>query len=201
VTSEFAAIEESVRTACNAGEWSSATTLAIEGYGDEVLAYLAAMTRSELVAGDAFSITCEELWKSLPKFRWDCSLRTWTYGLARVALGRIHRDPYRKRAVGISDAGISKLAAAVRTRTATFLRTESKDAIAALRAELDPDDQTLLILRVNRGLSWTEIARVLAEDEEASAESLKRSAAALRKRFERLKSELKEKASKLDPAG
>jgi RNA polymerase sigma-70 factor (ECF subfamily) len=195
VSEERAALEATIRAACDGGDWSKATTIALEIYGDEVLGYLVAVTRSETDAGDAFSHVCEELWRSLPRFRWECSVRAWAYQIARQALSRVRRDPYRKRAVGISDAGVSEIAAAVRSRTATFLRTESKDAIAELRAQLEPDDQTLLILRISRGLSWREIARVLAGEEgDVSEDALTRTSASLRKRFERLKTELKAKA-------
>ncbi|APR79030.1 RNA polymerase, sigma-24 subunit, ECF subfamily protein [Minicystis rosea] len=194
MSDERDAFEATIRAHCAAARWSEATTDTIERYGDEVLGYLVAMTRSEVDAGDAFSLACEELWQSLPRFRWESSLRSFIYTIARQALGHVRRDPYRRRAVGISDAGISDVAAQVRSRTATFLRTETRDAITALRAELDPDDQTLLILRVSRGLPWREIARVLAGDEEVSDAALNRSSAALRKRFERLKSELRERA-------
>jgi RNA polymerase sigma-70 factor (ECF subfamily) len=195
VTADLAATEAEVRSACAEEDWSKATTLALEAYGDEVLGYLVAVSRNETDAGDAFSLLCEQLWRSLPRFRWECSLRAWAYGMARHALARIRRDPYRKRAVAISDAGVSQMAATLRSRTATFLRAESKDAVATLRASLDPDDQTLLILRISRELSWREIARVLAgEDAEVSDEVLTRSAATLRKRFERLKTELRAKS-------
>jgi RNA polymerase sigma-70 factor (ECF subfamily) len=187
-------LEDRIRAAATAGDWAGATTIAIEGYGDELLGYLVAMTGSVVDADDAFSFVAEHLWRSLPAFRWDCSLRTWAYGIARQAIGRKRRDPHRRRAVPL-DAVVSAAAAKIRTRTATFLRTESRDRIAALRAQLAPDDQTLLILRVNRKLPWREIARVLADDDAASTDAeLTRRAAALRKRFERVKDQLKAQA-------
>jgi RNA polymerase sigma-70 factor, ECF subfamily len=68
--------------------------------------------------------------------------------------------------------------------------------VAKLRAELDPEDQTLLILRVNRQLPWRDIARIMTDEGDASDDDeLKRRAAALRKRFERLKEELRAKAA------
>jgi RNA polymerase sigma-70 factor (ECF subfamily) len=97
--------------------------------------------------------------------------------------------------VPLDDSGVEALVAQVRSRTATFLRTETRDKIARLRAALDPDDQTLLILRINRGLAWRDIARVLTPDGDATTPAaLDKRAAALRKRFERLKTELKERA-------
>ena len=53
---------------------------------------------------------------------------------------------------------------------------------------LPVNDRTLLILRVDRRMSWLEIAEILGEDPDPAA--LKRRSVALRKRFERLKESL-----------
>ena len=186
-------IEVRTRAAANEQRWSDAVTFAIRGYGEEILGYLVAMTRSETDANDAFSLFAEDLWKGLPRFRWECTLRTWAYGLARHALARIRRDPHRKRAVPLSDAHLAGLVEEMRSRTQTFLRTETRDKVAKLRAEMDPDDQSLLILRLNRKLAWRDIALVL--DPDTKAADVEKRAASLRKRFERLKIELKERAA------
>jgi RNA polymerase sigma-70 factor (ECF subfamily) len=57
-------------------------------------------------------------------------------------------------------------------------------ALRRLRETLDPDDQTLLSLRLDRELEWEELAVVL------SGEGTPVTAVALRKRFERLKDRL-----------
>lgn len=192
---ERAALEATIRAAAQAGDYRTATTRIIHGYGDEILGFLVAMTRSEADAQDAFSFVCEAVWKHLATFRWASSCRTWLYTLARSGLGRIGRDPYGKRKVVIDDAGIEALVQAARSRTATFLRTESKDRLAEIRATLAPDEQALLILRINRGLEWRDIAAVLASEdgEELDDAQLARESAALRKRFERLKERLRER--------
>ncbi len=78
------------------------------------------------------------------------------------------------------------------TTTAAFLKSEARDAIARLRAGLDEEERELLFLRVDRGLSFKEIARVLlASDGE---DDLARGAAAARKRFERVKAKLRARA-------
>lgn len=196
MTEDRAAVEAQIRNAAEAANWSSAATAAIGGYGDEILGYLVAMTRNEADAGDAFSVFAENVWKDLPKFRWESTFRTWAYGVARNALAKLRRDPYRRRAVPLDDAGFEGLVAEVRSRTSTFLRTETRDKIAKLRAELEPDDQSLLILRINRGLAWRDIAQIMAESDDATPEAVDKLAAALRKRFERLKAELRVKAAK-----
>ncbi|MCE9575114.1 MAG: sigma-70 family RNA polymerase sigma factor [Deltaproteobacteria bacterium] len=195
MSDERAELEARIRAACTAGNWSDAATLGLATYGPELLGYLVAMTRDETAASDAFSIFSEHLWKGLPKFRWECSFRTWAYGLARHALGRWRRDPHRRRATPLSDTAAEAIAADVRSQTATFLRTETEDKVAAIRAQLDPDDQTLLILRLNRQLQWRDIARILADDEELEDAEASRRAASLRKRFERLKEVLRERVN------
>jgi RNA polymerase sigma-70 factor (ECF subfamily) len=184
------ATDADIRRACDADRWHDAVTFAVHTYGDELHGYLIAMTRDASSADEAFSILCERIWKDLPRFRWECSFRTWAYLLARQSLGRVRRDPYRRRAVDIEDAGIARIVADHHSRTATFMRTETRDKLARLRSELTPDDQTLLVLRINRKLAWQDIARVLG-DEADDAAVLTRRSAALRKRFERLKCELR----------
>jgi RNA polymerase sigma-70 factor (ECF subfamily) len=194
--SERERTERRVKEACDAGSWSDAATAAIEGYGPEVLAYLCAVLRDEDDAADAFSRFCEAVWVGLPKFRWTSTLRTWAYVVAQHASYRELRDPHRKRGrrVPLSDAPVAALAERVKTTTLSALRSEVKDKLAEVRAGLEPEDQALLILRVDRQLPWRDVARVMTpEGEDDSVDALERRAAALRKRFERLKSDLRGK--------
>jgi RNA polymerase sigma-70 factor, ECF subfamily len=187
--------ERAIRDAADAGRLGDAATLGLGAYGGELLGYLVAMARNEVMAGEVFSMLAEDLWRGLASFRWECTFRTWAYGLARAALSRYRRDAFRRRAVALDDSPYAEEVARLRSTTATYLRTETKDKIARIRAELDPDDQTLLILRINRNLGWREIARVFAEAGGEGEGELDKRAAALRKRFERLKSELKKRAT------
>jgi DNA-directed RNA polymerase specialized sigma24 family protein len=84
-----------------------------------------------------------------------------------------------------------------RSATEAHRRTAVKDRIRALREQLPDDDQTLLILHVDRALPWREIAMVMAEEgEPLEGEALDRESARLRKQFERVKRQLKELAIK-----
>src|SRR5688572_25981948 len=88
--------EQSIRALHAAGDLDGATTLAVETYGPELYGFLQALARDEDLAGEAFSTFAEDLWKGLPRFRWESSLRTWAYALARNALHRVRRDPARR---------------------------------------------------------------------------------------------------------
>lgn len=191
-----AAREREIRAKLESGGARDAAAAAIEFYGGEVLGFLHAVARDEDLASEAFSAFSEDLLRGLPGFRWDASLRTWAYALARNALHRLRRDPRRRARnnVPLSTPGadISAIVEQVRTATLPFLRTSVKDELRRLREALDPDDHALLVLRIDRKMSWRDIARALPGEE---AEEVDRRAATLRKRFERAKTMLRELAT------
>lgn len=189
-----AELEKAIRAAFDSNELAEAATIAIRGYGPEVLGFLHALARNEADASEAFATFSEDLWRGLPAFGWKSSFRTWAYTIARNALFRSHRDPLKKGAmVGLADCReVAELANRVRTTTLVHLRTEVKDRVARIREQLDADEQALLILRVDRNLSWKEIAQIMDDDQAGSGDALKKSASRLRKRFERTKERLRE---------
>jgi RNA polymerase sigma-70 factor (ECF subfamily) len=168
------------------GEVERAATLAIEGYGPAVLGYLGSML-DEDDAQDAFSLFAENLWRGLPSFRWECSVRAWAFRLAYFAVARVMRDPYRRHGQRLATTAASRLAASVVASTAVA-RDARAERFRKLREALEPEDRTLLVLRLDRELPWDEIAQVLSTD------SAPLTAPALRKRFERLKARLAELA-------
>lgn len=192
-----AELESATRASLDRGDVAGATTQIVQGYGPEILGYLLAMSRREIDAHDVFAQFCEDLWRGLAGFRWESSLRTWCYVLARNALRRLRRGAPERHGPHVPPsqaAELHALAERARTATAEYMRTETRSRFAALRERLDPDDRTLLILRVDRRMSWRDIAAVLGEPPEPAA--LDRRAAALRKRFERLKLELRKQLAR-----
>src|SRR5256885_15823492 len=91
-----AQIEDEVRRLLSNGDVDAATTVALRGYGPEVLGFLAAVAKNEADARDAFSEFSEDLWQGLDKFVGNSSLRTWAYTIARRALWRVLNDPRRR---------------------------------------------------------------------------------------------------------
>ncbi len=160
-----------------------AATAVIESVGPEVLGYLRAVLRDEAGASDAFSRFAEAVWRGLPSFRGESSLRVWCYRIAWRAVLSQKRDPYQRRRERLGTSMASRVAGRVFATTAVELERQSS-ALERLKAQLEPDEQTLLTLRVDRQLSWREVAAVLAEEGAPVDE------AALRKRFERLKEKL-----------
>lgn len=160
----------------------------MRGYGPEILAYLTALARDEDRADDAFAQFSEDLWRGLPGFRGDASIRTWLYTLAWHAWLRQDRDAFRRRAHPLLSEEMSRLAAEVRSTTAFHLKSEAKDAVASLRKQLSPAEQSLLVLRIDRGLTWAQVASVMSTPDEHL------DPATVAKRFQRVKEKIRELA-------
>ncbi len=191
-------LEQRIRALCEAGDKKRAATLLLEGYGREVFGFLVARLRDREAASDVFSQFTEDLWRGLEGFRWQCSARVWSYTLARHAASRYIDDVRRRRGrnVPLSRAGpLSEIAERIRTGTRAGAQTEARSRIAQLRESLPVDDQTLLILRVNRKLGWREIAQIMLRDGESpDDEALAKEAARLRKRYQLAKDKLRQMA-------
>jgi RNA polymerase sigma-70 factor (ECF subfamily) len=186
-------IEGEIRRLCDASDHDGAVTAALRSYGPEIFGFLVALHRDEEDAAEVFSQVSEKIWKGLPKFQWGSSFRTWAYVVARNTSYRYRKNARRARGnVPLSVVSAAdQLVARVRTETKSFLKTEQKDKLAAVRETLTPEEQTLLILRIDRGLQWDELARVMMDDEESvTDDALKKEAARLRKRFQLLKEKL-----------
>jgi RNA polymerase sigma-70 factor (ECF subfamily) len=182
------AVEAEISGLLESNDLPSAAATIIRGYGPAILAYLAALARDEDRADDAFSQFCEDLWRGLPGFRRNASVRTWVYQLAWHAWLRNEREPYRRRGRPLATEEMSRLAAEVRSTTALHLRSEAKDAVARLREQLTPAEQSLLVLRIDRGLSWSDVASVMSTPEEHL------DAQTVAKRFQRVKDRLRKLA-------
>jgi RNA polymerase sigma-70 factor (ECF subfamily) len=186
-------VEEDLARLRADGKLKEVASLAIENYGPEVLNFLEAMLRDHADAGDAFAQACEDLWKGLPRFEGRSSMKTWFYTLARHAASRLRRSSHQRRLATLSE--ISDVAERVRSRTRPHLRTEVKHGFAAIRAALDDDDRMLLVLRVDRAMSWNDVARVMANDDDGdSDDAVARVAARLRKRFQTVKDTIRARA-------
>ncbi|MFO0582077.1 MAG: sigma-70 family RNA polymerase sigma factor [Anaeromyxobacter sp.] len=175
-------LEGQIREELAAGQQATAATRALEALGPGVLGYLFSMLEPD-DARDAFSLFAEDLWKGLPGFRFECSLRGWAYRVAYRAAARVMREGYKVRREHLPTSMASRLAASIAPDSGLEPGSR-RDRLAQLRSELSPEDRTLLVLRVDRGLEWDEVAAALAETGEDV------SPAALRKRFERLKDRL-----------
>jgi RNA polymerase sigma-70 factor (ECF subfamily) len=186
--------EHEIRAAFDSGRMQDAATAVLSAYGDEILSFIHSRLRDRVDADDAFAMFAEDLWNGLPSFGWRSSVRTWVYTLARNATIRYASTNGRRAArnVPLSCPGaMAALVERVRETTECYKRTAVKDHFRELREQLDLEDQTLLILRVDRNMSWRELAQTLSGTVDLDEATIERESARLRKAFERVKRELK----------
>jgi len=194
-------LEADVRARCERGDHAGAATAILRGYGPELLGFLAAIHRDEAAASETFAELAETLWRALPRFAWESTARTWAYAVARNVVRSRKRGAARRqrRVVQPGEEFFEEMAQKVRTETLAYLRTEKKTRLQALRDALVEEDRMLLILRVDRGLPWNELARILTEtesEEPLDDVAIAREAARLRKRFQLVKDRLRDLARK-----
>ena len=107
------------------------------------------------------------------------------------------RDPYRKRLQNLLNSEALKTPEKVRSTVETpeeiraametmedYAPGGRADKLMKLRESLDPKEQTLLILRVDKAMPWEDVAEVMRANGEPAT------SAVLRERFERLKEKL-----------
>lgn len=183
--------EQAIHAAFVAGELERAATLTIENYGPELLGFLLHHLSGPDPANEVFGEFSEVFWETLPRFEWRCSMRSWAYKLARrVAMG--YRKRERRRATMLPLSQLSIAVEQLRSATANYRRTDVKDRFHSIRAQLDPEDRALLALRLDRGLSWNELAEIMCdEDEPLDPVGLKTEAARLRKRYQLLRERMR----------
>ena len=76
-------LEARVKRLLAADDTAGAATLVIETLGPELLGYLWVAAESWGDANELFSRVCERIWRGLAKFRFESSLRTWAFVIAR----------------------------------------------------------------------------------------------------------------------
>lgn len=193
--------EARVHAAWQRDDYAQAAELVFAAYGSELHSFLLAQFRGQhAVADEVFSAFSEDFWRALPRFEWRCSIRAWCYKLARSAASRHRRSAQarRGRQIPLSDAlRLETLVVRARTSTKLHLRSEVRDKIRELRETLNRDDQDLLVLRVDRGLSWRDIVHAMFDrDQELDEERSARMESALRQRFGEIKKRLRRLAER-----
>jgi RNA polymerase sigma-70 factor (ECF subfamily) len=179
-------IERRVQASLQERDLRAAATSAIRELGPRIVRYLRTTLRDEDDVSDAFSDWAESLWSGIGSFEGRSSFKTWAFRLAFNSMLSLRDKAHRRRERRFETGEASALAEEVRTTVVSLERRRQR--LDELRAELPPDEQTLLFLRVGEGLAWEEVAAVLTR------ESTRLDAAAVRKRFERLKAKLQKLA-------
>jgi RNA polymerase sigma-70 factor (ECF subfamily) len=184
--------EREIRAHHEAGELGRAAELLLRGYGEEIRRWILCIVHDESACNDVFGMFCEDLWRGFAAFRWESPVRIWSYRLARHAAFRLLRHRQSRRGGEIPP---TLAAPAERSMTQPWLRSEVKASFARLRERLSLQEQMILVLRVDHQMSWEDIADVVGSCREPPpAAALRRQATALRQRFRRIKSRLRQMA-------
>jgi RNA polymerase sigma-70 factor, ECF subfamily len=179
-----------IRARCGEGNHALAFDLALSTYEAELLSFLRAFTPEHELAREVYSDLSECLWRSLPDFRWECSFRTWAYMLARQASLRHRRERLRREKLS-GEVDLSEVPYQGRSSTQPWLQTGIKARFRRLRTRLSIDEQQILLLRVDREMSWSDVARVMNGTDPVEALELTARTAALRQRFHAIKERLR----------
>lgn len=181
---ERPSIEERIASCLDRRDLAQAATEALQGYGPQIFGFLTAVLRESDAANEAFSEFSEDLWRGIGQFRRESSFRTWAYQVAWNAARQLIRDPFHRRGRRLRTSEWSRIAEQIRSSSTAVREAVIRDRLTQMKARLDQDEQTLLILRVDRELSWKDVAAVLSEP------GVPLDSAAVRKRFQRLKTKL-----------
>jgi RNA polymerase sigma-70 factor (ECF subfamily) len=172
----------------------AAATFALRAYGAEIRSFIGSRLRTPSDVDDAYSMFVEDLWSGLTQFSWRCSMRTWAYLLARNASIRYGRSPQRRQQRNLPlswPGGVSQLVMQSRLATSSYQNTAIKDRFRQLREQLDPEDQTLLTLRVDRQLSYRDLALTMAGRLDLDDATLERERVRLRQAMTRIRRQLR----------
>ncbi len=172
-------LDDQIRALLAHGQVGDAATNVLQQLGPQVLHYLRTALRNEADATEAFSQFAENVWKGLGAFRFDCSLRTWAYRVARNAASDLRKQPWRQRRRRLATTEAHAIAEQVRTRTHERVE-QQRQLLDELVRSLPEREQSLLFLRIDQDLSWAEIAAIL------SAAGRPLDASTVMKRYERL---------------
>jgi DNA-directed RNA polymerase specialized sigma24 family protein len=181
------------------GELDLAVHAALESFGPEVFGFLVGVVDDVGQASVLYAHMAQRVAHELEAFRWDTSLRTWMYGLARSELldGRRRRRPDGVRREGADRTTLNRTSpldtpspSLTPVDTSSWRPRLLLDAVRAVRKALTEEERELLILRVDRGFAFVDIALM---ELGAVATSLER-----RRRAKELRTQLLELRRQID---
>jgi len=142
--------EVEVRAMLDAGRGAEATRAAILAHGAGIFGFLVGVLDDLELAGAIYGRVCRQIATEIEAFDGRSSLRAWLYGLGRREL----KDRRLRRQGAAGGRGRVETAPIVTTSRPAGLT----GAIATLRGSLSEEERELLILRIDRGFNWEELA-------------------------------------------
>lgn len=159
-------VAQDVRQALAAGDEVRATVRLLDAYGAEVFGFLAGVLDDVGEARAVYAAIGERARERLVTFGWPCGLRTWLYAIAHRVIGEVRQSsasPGEPVSAELPERGTTR-PPPPRSRSA---------ALAHLRSSLPLHDREMLVLHVDRRMTWDELALVfLGEDASAKDHAL-----------------------------
>ncbi len=173
--------------------YNLAAEKALRIYGGEIRGWLYRRFQCHDTVNDMYSTFSLYFWTWFPSFKWESSLRTWMYSIARrvcySSLTR-HHEPLSQLPQNLSALIIKE------NKTITTYKHPDIDAAYQNLIDqfLNQEEKDLLVWRIDRQMSWNEIAQILSDEGFLDESELKKRATAIRVQFSRIKSKLREAA-------
>ena len=173
--------QELVRAA--AGGDTEAFERLVETYENKIYTLALRMSGSPDDAGDIAPEAFLAAWRGLPAFRGEAGFATWLYRLAsNAAIDYLRRQRKQRGELSLDDEelGLDAVDAGPGPQDAAE-GEEVRSAVAAGLGALSEGHRQVLVLRELQGLSYEEIAAVLAVDLGTVKSRISRARSALRK--------------------
>jgi len=190
------AAEQVIRAAVARGEIDAAAAAAIALYGAEIFGFLIGVLDHVGAAHDAYATFSARLSGHLARATWTCSLRVMMYVIACRTLARHTRGGAAAENDAPAAPDGASLVAPTPLVADRFQRIDSMTGISALRRNLSQGERELLVLRVDRGLGWSDIA-IISLGESAAPIDIQRESKRLEKRFRTIREQLARSAIEL----
>jgi RNA polymerase sigma-70 factor (ECF subfamily) len=146
-----------------------------------VLRRVASQEEAEDITAEAFNAAFE----GLPRFRGQCPPYLWLLSIARRKIIDAHRRRAARRetlASELDGEALHDALVAVEGPEAALIRTESRQVLGELVAQLGVDQREALLLHYMEGLTVSEIAVVMARSPASVKSLLQRARATLHQR-------------------
>jgi RNA polymerase sigma-70 factor, ECF subfamily len=147
-----------IRALIAAGDVGAGVTGVLRLYGAEIYGFVVALLEDDAASHEVYARVVVQVTTRLSSCPERFGLRTWLYLLARRELAghraRASSPPERPEETSV----LTPVLVPPLQESSPFRQTSFCGTISMFRKHLTPDEQEVLILRVDRRLSWTAIA-------------------------------------------
>ncbi|MBV9082998.1 MAG: RNA polymerase sigma factor, partial [Acidobacteriaceae bacterium] len=153
----------------------------VRSYDQTVLRMALNVLRSEEDARDVYQEAFLRVYRNLPKFRFDCSFRTWLYRIvANLCLDQLRRRKVRKEetsAVDTKDGEVDRFQFVAEDRASVdpqrrLMSAEVNSRIQQVMDQLTPRERIVFEMRHYQGMRLRAIGEALGVTEEAAKNCL-----------------------------